>query len=168
MYVSAWKRAALCLACLGLILPQPALMAAETQTQSNDISLTKGGTLDGTVVDANGQAIANTSVKVKFRGFTVATTESDANGRFAVCGLRGGVHEICTAGGSTVNRFWTKGKAPIAAKTTAVVVTGPEVVRSQGLVPGGSDLLIGGLLVGGVVAAIVAAADDDDDRPASP
>jgi len=168
MYVSAWKRAALCLACLGLILPQPALMAAETQTRSKDISLTTGGTLAGTVVDANGQAIANTSVKVKFRGFTVATTKSDATGRFAVCGLRGGVHEICTAGGSTVNRFWTKGNAPLAARSTAIVVAGPEVVRSQGGLPEGSDLLIGGLLVGGVIAAIIAAAEDDDDRPASP
>ncbi len=168
MYVSAWKRAALCLACLGLILPQPAVMAAETQTRSNDISLTTGGTLAGTVVDANGRAIANSPVKVKFRGFTVATTNSDSAGRFAVCGLRGGVHEICAAGGSTVNRFWTKGNAPQAARSTAVVVTGPKVVRSQGDGPEGSDLVIGGLLVGGVVAAIIAAADDDDNRPSSP
>ena len=170
MYVSAWKRAALCLACLGMILPQSALMAGETKTQSNDISLAKGGVLVGSVVDSSGRVLANAPVSVKFNGFTVATTQSNAKGQFTVRGLRGGVHEICTASGTSPNRFWAHGTAPKAAKSAAVVVNGNNVVRSQGGLGllQDSDLLIGTMLMGGVIAGIVIGANDDDDRSSSP
>ena len=91
MYVSLWKRAALFVACFGMIVPQGALVAAEPASQHQtarmlDVALTSGGTLSGQVVDAQGKLIEGAVVAVRFQNRVVAKTTTDAEGRYAVRG----------------------------------------------------------------------------------
>ena len=136
MYVSLWKRAALCLACLGMIVPQGALVAAETKAQQPtvrmlDLKLTEGGKLTGQVVNAQGQVVRNAVVAVRYQNHVVAKATTDASGRYAVQGLRSGVHELETINGRVPARFWTSTAAPTVAKSSALIVSDTNVIRAQ-------------------------------------
>ena len=74
MFFPMWKRATVCLACIGMVAPQVAI-ASDKVTQSPkraDVSLTAGGTLNGSVVNAVGEAQAGVPVTVRFKGHTIA------------------------------------------------------------------------------------------------
>lgn len=131
MHISAWKRVALCVACVGMILPQGALVASDRAVQNTDIGLQAGGTLRGSVVDSQGKPVAGSPVVVLYKGMTIAQTKTNAQGAFAVQSLRGGVHEVRSATGRTVARLWAPNTAPQSAKTAALVVDGKDVVRGQ-------------------------------------
>ncbi len=136
MYVSLWKRAALFVACFGMIVPQGALVAAEPASQHQtarmlDVALTSGGTLSGQVVDAQGKLIEGAVVAVRFQNRVVAKTTTDAEGRYAVRGLRGGIHQIETTQGRVAARFWTPETAPPAARPSALIVSDTNVIRAQ-------------------------------------
>jgi hypothetical protein len=134
-YTMAW------LAASGLCLPAPALAAdpaprpAVTTTQASspvsDVALGPGGLLTGQLLDANLRPAPDVSVAIQCDEQTIATTHSDANGVFAVAGLRGGIHRITTPEASQVYRFWATGTAPPRAATSAQVVSGTEIVRGQ-------------------------------------
>lgn len=133
MCTFVWKRVALCLACLGILMPQSAVLAdSQPVARGVEIELGADGTLTGTVLSAQGRPVANAPVMVQYRGIPVARTRANAHGRFAVAGLRGGVHELLAPGSKTAARLWATGTAPAAAKPAALLVAQNRVVRGQG------------------------------------
>lgn len=136
MYVSLWKRAALCLACFGMTIPQGALVAAEKSEQVQasrmlDVKLTEGGKLSGQLVDAQGNALKGANVTVRFHNQVVAVAKTNNAGRIAVTGLMGGTHQIETEHGRINARLWTAKTAPPSAKPNALIVSEKNVIRAQ-------------------------------------
>jgi len=176
------KGAAVGLACLGMVLPQTS-MAAGPQTaqvaarvQIADVLLTNG-TLTGKVVDAQGQILGGSVIKVSLGNKEVASAVAAKNGEFEVKNLTTGVYQVSTGQTQAAVRLWEGQAAPPSAKKNVLLVNGP-VTRAQllggrrlrSLVSGlsSTQLLVGGALIAGGTTAIVIAAQDDDNPPASP
>ena len=140
MCVSVLKRAVLCLACLGMIIPQGVLASEQIAAPPMDLKLTANGTLTGVVVDAQGKP-TQTTVVVRFNGLSVARAPTNASGRFAVSGVRAGAHQIQAGANHSVVRLWSAKAAPTSARTAAVLVSN-GVVRAQ---CGGSGCGAGGV-----------------------
>ena len=144
-------------ACVGMILPMPALQAEVTfqppsqttppqtppaqvpagQETSNaavssaDVELDSHGVLSGRVVDAEGIPMASVPVSLRFQGREVARTLTDAAGNFRVAGLRGGVYEIVAGTSRGLYRIWAPGTAPPTANSGKMVVIRGQTVRGQ-------------------------------------
>jgi hypothetical protein len=156
-------------ACVGMVIPPPAL-AAEPAAGATDIALRQGGLLVGQVVDRQGVPQANQTVSIQYGPHEVVRTVTDQNGTFAAQGLRGGQYQLVTHEGISVCRLWAANTAPPAARPAALVVTGNQVVRGQW----GAGPLHGTMgwvkahpyITAGVIAAAIAIplalADDDD------
>lgn len=181
------KRAALGLACAGILAPPTGVQAAGPQQevaaksqarkiQPVDLELAGKGLARGQVVDSQGIGIAGTVVSVRYQNKEVARTVTDKNGHFAVDNLRGGVHTVAAANGTGLYRFWSEKTAPPKSRDQVLVVADAQVVRAQncdncddgGL--GGIDIITGATL-GLSVAALVVAIDTNqkvDDLPNNP
>jgi hypothetical protein len=157
-------------ATLGMILPQTVLAVSAQLTRPSfgavrDVALHDDGTLTGQVLDTSGKPVTGTTVAVIHQGRAVATSETGANGRFTIGGVKAGVYEVATSNGVTVCRLWTPRTAPPAAQADALVVHGDTVVRGavcDGRVIG---FLSSPWVLAGIVAAAIAiplALDDDD------
>lgn len=109
-----------------------------------DVSLAKEGLLVGRVLTSTGTAQAGSDVVLRYNGRTVARTRTDAQGRYAIKGVRGGIHEVLTPKGRQVVRLWSPQTAPPIARPEAVLVNSGQVVRGQ--IAGGPDLITLGLL----------------------
>ena len=96
-----------------------------------DVILTSGGKLSGLVVGTDGKPSAHTVVQIAYKQNVVATVRTDASGRYAVQGIRSGVHQVATEGGEQVCRCWYEKTAPPAAKKQLVHTVGKEIVRGQ-------------------------------------
>ncbi len=157
------QKFAVALAVVGMMAPQLAF-AAPPARSARDIALAKGGVLQGKVVDQQAAAQAGEAVRVLQNGEVVATAKTDAQGRFAINGLRTGVHQIETSATKSVYRLWTPETAPPAARNSVLLVDGGDVVLGQS---GGGILgaLANPWVLGGIVAAAIAiplALDDDN------
>ena len=160
------------LASLGMVLPQSAF-AASTQlsrpasTAVRDVALHDGGSLTGQVLDVSGTPVSGTAVAVIGQGGPVASTQTSADGRFAISGVKAGVYEVATTNGVTVCRLWAPRTAPPAAQSDALVVHGDTVVLRRSIGGGGViGFLSNPWVLGGIVAAAIAIPlllDDDDD-----
>ncbi|HEY1786024.1 MAG TPA: carboxypeptidase-like regulatory domain-containing protein [Pirellulales bacterium] len=144
-----FQYAATALASMGLMLPtRPAVAAGDNRplatpaaapSQSSgvqgpailDVTLNEGGTLTGQVVNAQGKPLAKTAVSVRTCGNDVAGVATDAEGNFAVAGLRGGVYEVDSAGGAGYFRLWNTGTSPPSAHKGVLIVAGEQVSRGQ-------------------------------------
>lgn len=173
-----------CLAVLGLCVPQPlwAAVQSEQAPTVTDVALQKGGALLGQVQDPQGVGQANVSVTLLGRGIEPVKGRTDQNGHFTFTNLRGGVYQVTAAvegnsiAGIGAYRVWAPGTAPPAAQPGALVITGGELVRGQfhpfGHTYGGlrfwltHPCVIAGL-VGAAVAVPIIILNDDDD-PKSP
>jgi len=160
------------LASCGVIFPQ-GVYAASTQPMRpassavRDVALRDGGHLTGQVLDAAGTPVADTAVAVVDRGRVLASTQTGADGRFAIAGVKAGVCEVATTNGATVCRLWAPRTAPPAAQADALVIHGDTVVRggddcnacppSGGVGQGGViRFLSNPWVLGGIVAAAIA------------
>ncbi len=144
------RAAALLLACLGMLLPTPALLAqvglpaagpgrGEMAATVIDVELHPGGVLLGEVVDFDGSPMAAEPVSLRLLNREVATTITDGRGHFRVGGLRGGMYEIVA--GPVLNednmrgvfRVWAPGTAPPSMKPllSKRVLLGGRQVRGQ-------------------------------------
>lgn len=155
--------------------------AAATQSwRVVDVELRSGGTLLGQVVDAGAQPVAGNDVSILSGSKSVASTRTDEDGRFAVAGLHGGVHQVYAGDTAQVCRLWAPGTAPPKSPSAVQIVTGRDVVRGQWGPPAGNQFLKNAkgwmtnpFVVGGIVAAAVAIpvaihnANNDDDGPHS-
>jgi hypothetical protein len=143
---------------------QAAPVANAPSAEIRDIALQAGGALRGQVVDAQGNPCAQVAVRVVRASdqAPLAVVTSDAQGRFAVSGLTGGVYRVETPAGAAIYRVWAPNTAPPSATASALLIQGDSMVRGN----------LGGLgwfgwtLIGLGVAAAIAiplVLDDDDD-----
>jgi hypothetical protein len=155
------------LAVLGMCSPNVSLAAGpDAKPAVADVALADGGLLRGQVVDPHtGVVAANLPVTVRMQDQIVASTRTDAAGRFAVQRLRGGVHQIIAGDSQGMYRFWSPGTAPPSAQVDAVVYLEPAAPARPN-VPitytyGGRDggfkmLLTNPIIVGAVIATAIA------------
>jgi hypothetical protein len=170
-------------ASIGMVLPTAGL-AAPAVTGNDDVALREGGVLLGQVVNQQGQAMANANVSIRYANHEVVRTTTDVNGVFAAKGLRGGQYDILTDEGIRTCRLWAADTAPPAARPAALLVSGENVVRGQGMMGYGHGMghghgMVNGwvtwmkahpYLTAGTVAAAIAvplAFIDDDDESGS-
>jgi hypothetical protein len=139
------KAAVMLLASLGMAIPrtsqaagpaapaagQPGPSAAAGTPVIVDVALGDGGRLSGQVLDRAGLPGAGKSVSVLQQGRLIASTRADADGRFVVDRLTGGVYEVQSEGGVSLSRMWAPRTAPPAARPTLLVTSGAEIVRGQ-------------------------------------
>lgn len=111
--------------------PQAPRASEDTGRQVHDVALGSGGLLVGRLLDQQGQPLADAYVAILADQQTVAQTQTDANGSFAVAGLRGGVHQINAANAVQLYRLWVPGTEPPGAERIAQIVSGPDVVRGN-------------------------------------
>jgi len=146
------------LAAIGFLLPQP-LVAGNPAPASAvvDVALRDGGVLIGQVVDAQGAAMENVGVSLRYQDRDLVASKTSKDGYFAFKGLRGGVYQVVAAQGHGVYRVWSPGTAPPAAQEGALVVSGNTVVRGQDQGVGGFRAFITNpLVIAGIVATAIA------------
>jgi hypothetical protein len=151
--------------------------AAPAVQPISDVALGPGGLLTGRVWDADRQPRSGFDVAILADGRTVATTRTDANGVYAVNGLRGGVHQVVTPETSQVLRLWADGTAPPRAAGSADIVCGEDIVRGQwgGHTPyfhkaamwATNPFLVGAIVATAVAVPVIIHNTDDDDAPHS-
>jgi hypothetical protein len=169
------------IACVGIVCP-PTVLAAEPACTTKDVALRPGGVLVGQVMNQQGAVQPGSPVSIWQNEREVVSTKTDANGIFAAQGMRGGQYQILTPAGPTFCRLWAADTAPPAAASTAVIVTGQEVVRGQWAPPAAWGADYGGrwldwvrshpYITAGIVAAAIAAplavaASNDNGGPSS-
>ncbi|MFZ9092282.1 MAG: carboxypeptidase-like regulatory domain-containing protein [Planctomycetaceae bacterium] len=98
---------------------------------ARDIELSEAGALKGMVVSTAGSPLADAAVRLQFAGSPVAETRTDADGRFLIRGVRGGLHSLNVGSTNTSVRLWTNGTAPAAARNQLVVSGSEFVIRGQ-------------------------------------
>lgn len=159
------------LAIVGMALPLHAADAPATR-MIQDVKLTKDNLLLGIVIGSAGQPESNAVVRISHDEKVVATVKTDAKGRYAVRGLRAGVHTVRTAHSQSTCRFWTAQTAPPTAKTALINSHNEHIVRGQSGEGIGGVLLPLGLFAAVAAVTIVTTTDDDDEfivtPPASP
>jgi hypothetical protein len=166
----------------GTALPPSTVLGQEVSAGANfvppavhDVALAPGGVLVGQVLDETMRPVASTAVAIHVNGQAAATTATDANGVFAVAGLRGGAHQLVVGGEVENCRLWAPETAPPHAATHLRFVPGQQtVVRGQwGPPPSHNSLKAWATnpwVIGGVVATAIAVPvilhnlDDDDDN----
>jgi hypothetical protein len=180
-YGAAW------LALGGMCLPTPLAAGNEVVASSrttgtasrsavkiHDVALRPGGLLVGQLLDERMQPLGGTRVAIRANGQTAADTKTDANGVFAVAGLRGGVHEVVAGESTEVCRLWAPGTAPPEAESHLRYIPGKgDLVRGQWGPPPSyismKDWITNPWVVGGIVVTAVGVPvllnnlDDDDD-----
>lgn len=138
--------------------------SAATGAVVGDIELAPGGVLKGQVVDVRGTPRVDAPVRLIKSGAAAEAAlacQTNAEGRFQVAGLSGGVYRIETPAGATMFRVWPEKMAPPSAIPEALFVEGGEAVRGNlsNVTP------LGWALIGVGIAAAIAiplALDDDD------
>jgi len=128
-----------------------------------DVALQSSGVLQGQILDTQGTPQGGVEVAAVQHGQALAVTRTDADGRFTMASLRGGVYELQTSTSSEVVRLWAPQTAPPAAQDGLLLVAGNDVVRTQGH---GLGFLANPWVLAGIVAAAIAiplAVSDSDD-----
>jgi hypothetical protein len=180
-----FQRAAVSLAVMGMLLPQPPAIAASqskplpVKTVSGgiaDVALNSHGALVGRVVDHTGAAQAQQEVIVRQGQIQVARATTDKSGTFVVPNLKGGVYEVASGATSGNYRLWTAQAAPPKSGEQALLVLGKNGARGQFGMIGDGTVLLFTVAVAALVIGIIAldkANDDDnssssDDTPPAP
>lgn len=170
------KGALVGLSCLGMLAPpnvmanEPATSPVAVKAQIADVALA-GGTLNGVVVDGQGNAIAGSVVKLSQSQDKTIQVVTNKEGEFAINNLTTGVYHISSGSSSSSVRVWDEQVAPPSAKTNVMLVDG-EVERAQFgryMNPHRRTLIIvgGGLLIAGTTIAIVQATGGSSTPPAT-
>ena len=126
-------------------------------TLTRNFALAPGGSVAGTVTDANSNApLQNTSVTVYTRVGTSTTfagsTTTSASGTYSVGGLLTGTYFAFTSGGSNINEIYNDIPCFGPCSATAAVDTGTAIAVTTGAVTGSINFA---LALGGVVAGTV-------------
>jgi len=119
----------------------------------SDVALNRGGQLDGTVLDPQGNPLPGVAVLVRqAAGRTFHATTNPA-GRFQVAGLGGGMYQVLAAGGHATFRLWAAGTAPPAAQGAALIVAGGRQYRAHSAAPislSPDALILTGIILGAI------------------
>ena len=161
------------LACFGM-LASPLAAAPVGGLTPSDVALHQGNLLIGQVVDAQGVSQPMATVTLTNHKSEVAEVQTDAEGKFSVAGLQGGVYRIASNGQQGIYRVWAPNTAPPAAQQGVTMVVGQDVVRGQyGNTPGpftsiaqwcADHPIMTAAVIGAAIAIPVAVADDDDPK----
>jgi Carboxypeptidase regulatory-like domain len=159
------------LAVAGILFPTP-IPAAEIGRHAaplaSDVQLAADGSLPGIVLDAQGHAIAGTTVCVSAVAGSALRAQTDEQGRFRIEGLHGGVYQAVVGDRTVALRVWTPATAPPGAQRTALLVVGGETVRGQTPLPDyvRSDAFLITVVVVGAIAIPIAIHNFRNDQPA--
>lgn len=123
-------RAASIAVCFGILISGPVAMAGQSRV-IRDVQLTQQGKFQGQLLTPAGKSVSNAVVQLRFRGAPIAAAKTDANGRFAISGVRAGAHEVVTGAVHSPVRLWSYGAAPRGARTGMVVAISETVIRGQ-------------------------------------
>ena len=85
------------------------------------MALGEDGLVTGSVVDREGEALPNQTVAIRYADKVVAQVKTDAEGKFAVKSLRPGVHQVVSANGIGIYRFWSAQAAPPDSRSDVLV-----------------------------------------------
>ena len=120
-------------ACVGLLFP-PSLWAeapiVAPPGRSLDVTLHEAGLLIGQLVDSQGRPMPRQDVTLSSATRALATTKTDALGRYAIKGLSRGVYRLSASGVTVPVRVWDQASAPPKASFAALIVAG-STVRGQ-------------------------------------
>lgn len=178
------------LAVLGMVMPVAALQAADGPTVASvpvpsatppspaapvaavsDVALSADGLLRGQLLSPQGRGLAGVQVTASSGNRSLGSVTTDAEGRFAIAGLNGGVVTLVAGQTQTVVRVWTPKAAPAAAKSSVLLVDGQSQALGQSW-RGFKKVVTNPWVIAGVVAAAVAIPvaihNANDDNPASP
>jgi hypothetical protein len=120
-----------------------------------DVALGRRGRLSGQVINPTGARVSGAAVVIRHDDQRVAEMTTDANGRFAVEGLRSGIYRVSAPNAEVAVRAWAAGTAPPAASDEIPVVS-DEVVQPADQYPTGRLRTGRIVLVGLVIAAAIA------------
>ncbi|MBN1589847.1 MAG: carboxypeptidase regulatory-like domain-containing protein [Pirellulales bacterium] len=184
MKLTAWLRTLmLVLACLGLLIPAPAMAAVAApdkvtpgphpqQIKAIDVELHKDGMLVGQVVNAQGIPQNKVPLSLIQGDKTLVKTATNRGGFFAVKEVPSGTYRVVADKTQGVYRLWANKTAPPNAQPGALLVVGQGPARGQ---TGPLAYWLGNpWIIGGLVAAAVAIPvaihnhQVDNDTPASP
>jgi hypothetical protein len=96
-----------------------------------DVSLDAAGTLNGSFVNRLGLPLPGTPVIARQGQRKIRKTQTDAQGRFKLTGLNGGIWSVTVDRQSSLHRIWAETIAPPAAKSHLLVVKRMTIVRGQ-------------------------------------
>lgn len=169
------RGAVVALAAWGVVFPQLTALAAGPKTIGKpiirtvaansvlDISLTRGETFTGRVVDQTGVALEGAEVVIKQGQTEVTRTITDKQGSFVARNMKGGVYTIASGATEGTYRVWAEKTAPPSAHEQILIVKGQNGARGQiGAVRGqdGGNLLtyviVGTAIVGAGVGGYYA------------
>lgn len=172
--VNFCKGLAMGLACMGAVVPQqvfaagPVVGQVASQNQIADVALTNG-TLAGKVVNANGELLSGSVVKVSMGNKEVATVVTSQSGEFAVNNLSSGIYQVSTGTNQASVRVWEGQFAPPAAKDDVLLVNeGTLNARGQSCWRNPKTLIIGGTLIAAAIAIPVALHNSGSDGGGTP
>jgi hypothetical protein len=140
--------------------------AARPGSSMDDVALAPGGLLVGQILDETLQPVRGAAVEIEADGLSAASTVTDANGVFAVSGMRGGVHQVVVQNSIENCRLWAPGTAPPSAQAVLRCIPGQEnVIRGQWSPHPWltNPWLIGGVIVTAIAVPIVLNNLDDDE-----
>lgn len=124
-----FTRVACIAVCFGVLLSGPVMAGAKGIIK--DIELSADGTLYGQIAASQGHPVSDAVIQLKYQGTSIAATKSNADGRFAISGVRGGAHEVVFGASRSPVRLWASGTAPKGAKPGLVITNPSTVVRGQ-------------------------------------
>ncbi|MBN2475038.1 MAG: carboxypeptidase regulatory-like domain-containing protein [Pirellulales bacterium] len=173
---STLRGAILCVSCLGLLMPESLVLAAQSPARSpaggqqlrvRNASLTAANSLQGRVTDAQGAGLPHARVTMMQRDRQVVAATTDSHGSFVVANVPAGVYAISSAGSTGTYRLWAARTAPPSASAGILIVADDEVVRGNRLYDWMSEHYL--LTYVGIAAAIaVPIAVVGSRSPASP
>ncbi len=123
------------IAAMAWVCPRKAMAEPPSVVTTQDVQLGAGGELQGEVVNAVGYALPEQLVVIRRQGAEVAQARTDAEGRFVVQNLQGGLYEISTEQTTAAYRLWAPRTAPPAASDGIRMISAPTVYRGQSVPP---------------------------------
>ncbi len=110
------------------------------QPTAIDVAMAKDGSITGRVLDADQKGVAKTTVSIRQGKTEVVQAVTDAEGRFEVADLKGGVYLVAASSGFGLFRFWTAKSAPPKSHDQVLLMSKAVVVRAQNPNDGGEVL----------------------------
>ncbi len=105
-----------------------------------DVAMAKDGTVSGRVLNADQSGAKKTEVTIRQGKNEVAKTVTDADGRFEIANVKGGVYVVSANSGYGLFRFWTAKSAPPKSHDQVLLMSQAVVVRAQNANDGGDVL----------------------------
>ncbi|QDS95988.1 hypothetical protein FF011L_47920 [Roseimaritima multifibrata] len=121
--------------------------------------------LQGALVDANGQAIAEATVVLSRMDEVIDQQVTDAEGRYAFENVQAGHYQVRSAAGMELVRTWEADSAPNGAKQGIIQTVDRDMARGRFGHYGLSTcqkILIGGVIAAAIAIPIAVSNDDDD------